>query len=233
MYKIAICIGDSKLLAEVNSLIHDVMENFHIRHKILTFSSGKSILKAFESNLETDIIIIDVNLTDINGIETIKKLRRSGNKNSVIYLSDDKSHAYATIPTDVFRYILKSDCKEVLTKSIMLDYKRNHQPKYTLIKVGGLLKKVQVSDISYLETCNRGTNIYYNNEPIYVSLKLSSFIETLPKNVFYRCHFSFAVNIQKVVGIKRYEAVLENGVSVPISKTRYDEVKKAFIDNIS
>ena len=233
MYKIIICISNHRLLSEINSFVYDIMERYRIRHKILTFSSEKSILKAAENNLETDVIIIDVNLQDANGVETIKKLRKLGNKSNVIYLSDDKSHAYDAIATDVFRYILKSDCKEALAKSIILDYKRNYQTKYTLIKVGGLLKKIQISDVLYLETCNRGTNIYYNDELIYVSIKLSSFIETLPQNVFYRCHFSFAVNIRKVVGIKRYEAVLENGNSVPISKTHYDEVKKAFIDNIS
>lgn len=234
MYKIIICLSDINELLKIQTLISLAFQKLSIKYEILIFDSAKSVLQNFELPEEnpTDVIIIDTNLNGINGVSVIHKLRKMGSQCKVIYLSDSKKFAFDAIKTNVFQYILKKNYEQILLKALIWNYKNNFQPEFIIIKHDNEIEKVKLSEILYFEIFNRGSNLIQNNKTIHLSIKMNDLIERLPNNLFCRCHFSFCVNIKKVVAVKRYEAKLENGLSIPISKTRYDGLKNMFLASL-
>lgn len=225
--------SDEKFLSKIQDYISSTFQKLKIKNNILTFTTSESLLKNFElKKNHVDIIIIDTNLNKTSGINTIYKARKLGVSCPAIYLSDSKNLAFDAIKTNVFRYLLKDNCEQQLTKALLVDYKKNYQPKFVIIKHENKFKKLKISEIAYLEIDNRKSNIAYKDKVLQLSTKMSEIIERLPENIFCRCHFSFCVNVQRVVAIKRYEATLDTGTIIPISKTRYSDLKNMFITNI-
>jgi len=72
---IAVLIVDSQ--PAMVELIRDVLQMFGVQ-KIITRTEGKSGLRAFEEHMP-DLIIIDWDLADLDGIEFTKAVRRSPN----------------------------------------------------------------------------------------------------------------------------------------------------------
>ncbi len=50
--------------------------------------------------------------------------------------------------------------------------------------------------------------------------------------MFIRVHDNFLVNNNYVESIKRYELILKNGIHIPVSRTRYMDVKKEVFKKI-
>ena len=59
--------------------------------------------------------------------------------------------------------------------------------------------------------------------------KLDEVEKELEDKAFLRIHQSYLVNMKHIVGINRYEALLNNGIRLKISKDRYKSVKEKFV----
>ncbi|MGI6751523.1 MAG: LytR/AlgR family response regulator transcription factor [Anaerovoracaceae bacterium] len=55
-------------------------------------------------------------------------------------------------------------------------------------------------------------------------------LEKFLNDEYCRCHNSYIVNMEKVEEMERYTLLMCNGEPLPISQTRYLEVKKQFLD---
>ena len=59
--------------------------------------------------------------------------------------------------------------------------------------------------------------------------KLDEVEKELEDKAFLRIHQSYLVNMKHIVGINRYEVLLNNGIRLKISKDRYKSVKEKFV----
>ena len=93
---------------------------------------------------------------------------------------------------------------------------------------------VNVRDITYIESMNRRITFHLRNGKGITSTTLhSKFLESIPfdyeKCNFINCHASFIVNMNYIKAINEKAFVLKDETIIPISKTSYQEVKKAYI----
>ena len=85
-------------------------------------------------------------------------------------------------------------------------------------------------DIQYVEAYDRGTRFFLINEAIETKLKFSEAKELLPQTTFIMCHRAYIVNLALTKNIRQYEFVMKSGALVPISRYRYNEVNRQFVD---
>lgn len=73
-------------------------------------------------------------------------------------------------------------------------------------------------------------DIYTTSDKITIRKKISDMEQMLPKENFIRCHRSYLVNIKYIKVVNKDAITLENGIKIPISRGKYEEVNEAFIN---
>ena len=80
MIHIAICDDEDGFLFLEQKLVSTYMKNHDYQYRVDTFSSGIDFLQSNENIENFDIIFLDINMDELDGIETAKKIRESGSQ---------------------------------------------------------------------------------------------------------------------------------------------------------
>ena len=86
---------------------------------------------------------------------------------------------------------------------------------------------VNYDDIVFFEHVQRKTQVVCDRFTINVSEKLTNILEDLPK-AFIQTHSSFIVNMDHVRGIGKNGCTMDNGIIVPVSRSRYAKTIDSF-----
>ena len=117
MKKTRILIADDHplFLDGLNSLL-SAEKDFEI---VATASNGNEVLSAIEKNT-VDICIVDINMPELNGIETAKRIRKIHPQTRIITLTtyNDIEFIRALLATEISGYILKNSTGTELVNAI-------------------------------------------------------------------------------------------------------------------
>lgn len=94
------------------------------------------------------------------------------------------------------------------------------------------IKGLSADDIYYIESSNRKVTLYLRHEKIEYYDKISS-LESELKPDFFRIHKGYLVNIKYVERYDRTEVKMRNGDSLLISKYKYQDFVKRYLEYIS
>jgi two-component system, LytTR family, response regulator len=204
-----------------------------------TFISGIDALSVIES-LNPDIIFVDMEMSGINGLETIHLLPEIS-KAKVVVVSGSKDYAIKAIKYNVFDYLLKpltiSDFKTFLDKIKLHTIETNvfeHEfiPDKVIVQSHDKTFLLEYQHIKRIEASGSYSIIYYQDQEIYVSKNLKSFDGILPPNLFYRPHRSHIVNFNFIDDINKvnldYHLALIDGTLIEISKKKKIELTSLF-----
>lgn len=172
---------------------------------------------------EFDLFIIDYTLPDMNGIEFSKKIREKySNKKVIIFVTASSDIVYDSFEVRPYRFILKpvDECK--LRKAIddfISDYE---SAKKILFRFGSTIYTVRMNTIRFIESQNKYSEVNMCDSKVFKSREsLAAFEKALNSKSFYRTHRSFIVNVNSIIKIENRVCTLDNGVEIPISKSRY------------
>jgi len=202
---IAICDDEENIRIYIRKLIQK-QETFC---KITEFSSGKELLEfQDETNAEEiDILFLDISMGDEDGMTVAKQLRSQ----------------------------MESNFEQVFAQTIReyqyLMAKKKEKPKEVLVRNGNRTRSVSADDIYYIESSNRKVTLYLRHEKIEYYDKISS-LESELKPDFFRIHKGYLVNIKYVERYDRTEVKMRNGDSLLISKYKYQDFVKRYLEYI-
>ncbi|MEI7676046.1 MAG: LytTR family DNA-binding domain-containing protein [Bacteroidales bacterium] len=200
----------------------------------------QSALEAMEflSTQEIDLMFVDINMPDINGMDFVKSLDK---KPLIIFTTAYSEYAIEGYEVDALDYILKPISYAVFLKSAnkAKSWFENNQKQaevvqttqdFLFVKSEYKLIRILLSEIKYIESANEYIQIHLiNNESVTTLIRLKVMEEQLPKDKFMRVHRSFIVNLDRVKVIERNRIIFERNVYIPIGE-QYKDVFQAFID---
>ena len=174
-----------------------------------------------------DLIISDVDMPEVSGMEFIKSLER---KPKVIFITAHSKYAVEGFEVNASDYIVKPVSFERFLKSI-LKVRESIVPvssddnQTLFVKDGHKIYKVDVVDIAYLEGMRDYVKIVKKDDSTIVTHStLKNMLEDLPDN-FLRVHKSFIVNIDNMATIFGNMIELKNiQFKVPIGKQFKEDV---------
>ena len=202
---IAICDDEENIRIYICKLIQK-QETFC---KITEFSSGKELLEFQDETTaeEIDILFLDISMGDEDGMTVAKQLRSQ----------------------------MESNFEQVFAQTIReyqyLMAKKKEKPKEVLVRNGNRTRSVSADDIYYIESSNRKVTLYLRHEKIEYYDKISS-LESELKPDFFRIHKGYLVNIKYVERYDRAEVKMRNGDSLLISKYKYQDFVKRYLEYI-
>lgn len=174
-----------------------------------------------------DLIFVDINMPDINGIDFVKSLSKNV---KIVFITAHSEFAYEGFQLDAADYLLKpisfTDFLKSANKVNERYFQQNsslpeiHQNRdYLFIKSEYRVIRINFKDIKYIESKREYVKIFLEgSEPITTLMSIKKLEETLPGNMFMRVHRSFIVNIDKITVVERNRIVFDNKVYIPISE---------------
>lgn len=200
-------------------------------YEVMEFSSGEELLDNYPQQI--DIILLDIQMKGINGIDTAKKIRLFDTGVTIIFTTAISDFMQEGYEVRAFRYLLKpinyNDFSRHLTqcKSEIIDNKE----KYISIKEldEGKTSIILVNSILYIETECRTTLIHTDNCVYKTRESIKTFENELNEHSFYRCHRSYLINLSKVNSIDKKSAWINNN-EILVSRYKFKDLKIKITD---
>ncbi|HBY3422125.1 TPA: response regulator transcription factor, partial [Clostridioides difficile] len=187
-------------------------------------NSGEELLERYSK--DTDILLLDIQMGQINGIDTARKVRVLDDKVEIIFITALIEYALEGYEVRAYRYLIKPVKYNNLKDNIINCIKEvDIKNKYIVVKVQGSQTKLNVNEIAYIEVQKETITIHTLNEVYKINGTMSNIEKEIDCSRFFRCHKSFLVNLEHVKSIKQYVAILENSKEVPVSRYRFKETK--------
>lgn len=201
------------------------------------FSSAEAFLFHFRENRNTDLLFLDIEMGDMNGIELAKALREEQHTLQIVFITGYPDYVGQGYDVEALHYLLKPVSTEKLFE-VCDRFLRSaeEQPRFYLFPVGKEVVRLYEKEILYGESEGHYVILHTKTE----ELKLRMTIPELEKRLgegFFRPSRSFVVNLRYVTRISKTEVFLENGVStppgiplgIPLGKGLFDEANRALI----
>ncbi len=223
MIKIAICDDDIATLQQTKKYIEEYEKaKFHIDE----FHSGKELLESVD---HYDIILLDIDMPEMNGLEAAKLLRQKDKNVKLLYITNYSDYSVFAFAVHAFAYLLKPlDRRELyLQLEEALDYMTpSIAPPLEFNGEEGLLR-IPSADILYLEYIDRKVYLHTTGGVHSMRYRITDLAKILEPYDFFMPHKSFIVNLYAVKNIRGYDIVLTDQSSIPLSQKKSLEFRKA------
>lgn len=231
MIRIAFCEDEKPQSEYIVELIESYGKKHHKTFIIDAYTSAEQFLFAWEDEAPYDLFILDIQLGQMNGMELAKRIREQDKNVRIIFLTGLKDYAIEGYEVGAVRYLLKPVQKETLYELLakLSQEIETNEVNYFLFSVSGQTKRVPFSDIFYIEADGHYVNIRTSQGDNRWKTSLSSLVAEFEKNDFIMTRRGLYANLAHIERIGRAECFLDNGETLPISKTRYKELNQAFI----
>lgn len=229
MYTIAVCDDEEACRKEIIDFLYDIKEKEQIPCQICEFEKAEELLQEIESGVNYHLLILDVLLNEMSGMDLARALRKSNDRTHIIFVSSNIDMALYGYEVDALRFLAKPLDPVQFKEAILYCYKKYTEKKEILVQTSKGRRRISINEIMYAEAWERGTRLYMVNELEDVNMKISEFVHILPEKSHIQCHRSYLVNLAFVQYIKQSEIELKNGTCIPISKYRISDVRKKFI----
>ena len=227
MFLIAICEDETYLLEELRKKAETYLKTRHYPAEIRTFTSGEDLLK---EQRPFDLILLDLMLPGINGLETAKRL---SSKSRIIFITSYREYAVDAFEVEAVHYLLKPVTDERLYQAMDRALNRSKQADdrtLALIKSGST-HILPIRDILYCEVFDHRVCIHTAQGNYEYSGTLDM-LEGKLDGRFFRCHRSYLINMSHVVGQEKGTALVSNGNRVLISRRKQAEFMQRLLHNL-
>jgi len=229
--KIVICEDEKEQQELLKVYINQIFEELSIKYKLEILNSGEELLENYLK--DTDILLLDIQMGQINGMNTARKIRTLDDKVEIIFITSLIEYALEGYEVRAYRYLIKPVKYDNLKENIINCIKEvDIKNKYIMVKEEGNLNKIDISEIPYVEVQKETITIHTLNKVYKINGTMSNIEKEIDCSRFFRCHKSYLVNLEHVKSIKQYVAILENSEEVPVSRYRFKETKDKFFDLI-
>ena len=233
MFRIAICEDEKVVLDFESSLVKEWGEASICKgsFELDTYISSEQFLFESEDKAPYDVLIFDIQMKNMNGMELAKKLRARGCDAVIIFVTGVPDYAIEGYEVGAVRYILKPVKSEVLKQLLDAAYaeRQKKAEDYFVLGQGADVERISFEKILYIEA--RGHYVFLKGIDFEREWK-AGFSETAAAfegRGFFCLRRGLMVNLAHVARITRTDCILDDGEALPVARGVYKELNEAFI----
>ena len=225
--QIAICDDEEHFRNGLREKLLGYKRKKRIAMDIYEFEDGGSLL-----NSETvfDMILLDYQLPDVNGMEIAKELRLRNAACSIIFVTQYPQFVYDAFEVQPFRFFVKPVSEEKLFSALDTFLENNKHLSPIVIVYEGQQVTIDAKSIIYLEGDGKYCLVRTTDNTYRSSQTLSQVQSLLPAHCFYRIHKSYVVNMYYISSLQGSELILINGEKASVGRTRLSDFRKSYMD---
>lgn len=222
---IAICDDEEKILGDIHKLICNHIEGT----KISLFSGGINLLKALKEN-QYDILLLDIDMPDMSGLEIAKTLADANPKPLVIFVTSHDELVYDSLQFHPFGFVRKSYMESELPKGLYDAVQEiNSRERHFHFRSGAGDIILGINDILYFEADGNYIKVFTADEEYRFRETMQALENTMNSYGFVRIHKGFLVNQTAVKIINADECTLTDDCKLPVGRSYSEEARKKFM----
>ncbi|HPB79635.1 MAG TPA: LytTR family DNA-binding domain-containing protein [Sedimentibacter sp.] len=233
MVNIAVCDDSKEYVEIVRELINVIMVKNNTACNIYTYFSGLSLVQAFKVKT-FDIIFLDMEMPEIDGIKTGLLIREISDKVIIFYLTSHKEYAYESYQVKAKNYLLKPIQSDVLEKELMECIAELDMPlEFLDVKdTDGIFHRIPLCDITHIlrKKEDRKIHIYTLDKQEIIAVQTLKNIENSLSSIsfFKRSCKSCLVNLNNIRAIHKNIIVFINGETEEASRRCLSDLVNLF-----
>ncbi len=230
---IVICDDFESDALAAKEVIKRTAQELHIKTEFDIYSNATEVERKLLMKKEpADILILDIDMPEISGLELAERLRADNEDIIIIFLSAHEEFVFKAIEFQPFRYIrkIRLDAEMPLAiRSAVRVIEKNSDKQIVLNTDDGEMK-VMISEIMYYETEKRKIAVHLKNgNNFLVNKKIADMQKLINKESFIMIHRSCVVNANYVKNILNGIFVLDNDEKLIVSRPRCKAVKQQLL----
>lgn len=227
--KIAVCDDEKNIRELLGSKIREIYPEAELSF----YESGEELLAKDDT---IDILLLDIQMTGENGMETARALRQKKKEFILIFVTVFEEYVFQAFDVGAFHYLVKpledKKLREVLQKAVeQLSEKKSAQRTedgaFLMVNHSGVHTKVMVDSIIYAEVFNRKVVIHQKDSDIEYYGKMSE-LEAAVGEGFFRPHRAYLVNFKYIEKYNASTIYLEKGTAL-MAKQKFPEFVKKYM----
>lgn len=228
-YNIAVCDDQEAERNYLSALVNQWSKNQPHAVQISAFSSAENFLFQYEDKKDYDILLLDIEMGQMNGVEMAKVLRKENEKIQIIFVTGYSDYISEGYEVEALHYLMKPVKEEKLWE--VLDRavdKISRNEKILNLESGSGIYRIPVYQIRYAEVYGNYVTIHAMEE-VRVKMTLGELEEALDER-FLRVSRSFIVNLTRILRVTKKEILLNDGTALPLPRGAYEQVNRAIIN---
>ena len=230
MIKITICDDERVERTYLTSIVRKWAEARDIDVRLSEYESAESYLFAYEDDKSADILLLDIQMKIMDGVELARRIRRDNETVQMIFITGYPDFIAEGYDVSALHYLMKpvkeGKLFDVLDKAVIRVQKT---PRAILFpKTGGDIK-INADDIIYAEVLSHTVMLHLKHGKEEFQMRISD-METLLGDGFFKCHRSYIVSMKYVKRVTKTAMIINNGIEIPLSRNLYDAANQAFIN---
>ena len=197
--------------------------------EVACFHTCRQFLEAAQ---HFDILLLDIQMEEMGGIEVARALRGRGERTVLIFVTALKEYAPEAFEVSAFHYLLKpvvpeKFCRVFESACLQVRKLESQSAGQLFFQTKARSFTVPRDEVLYVESRRRKVEIHTRKENVTVYATMKHMEEQLGEG-FYRCQRGYLVNMAYVTGYGAGFVRLQNGEAVYLAREKYSEFAKVY-----
>lgn len=228
-YKIAVCDDSASDRSYVLGMVERWASDTDNIALINTFSSAEEFLFHYADESDYDILLLDIEMGEMDGVTLAKTLRRGNDTVQIVFITGYSDYISEGYEVSALHYLMKPLKEEKLRDVLNRATEKLAKNERVLnLEVGGEMVRVPLYQISFAEVFGNYVTIHAQTN-VTVRMTLAELCEMLDER-FLRVGRSAIVNLTKITRVTKTEIRLADGTTVPLPRGAYDGINRAIIN---
>lgn len=195
-----------------------------------TYSNAESFYFEWCENKSFDVLLLDIQMDGMNGIELAKEIRKHDENLSIIFITGLSDYIQEGYEVSALHYLIKPVDEEKLYACLdraCIKVKRE-QPSIVINSDSETVRILQ-EELIYAEAFAHTIFLQTVKSGFEARMNIGELEKALLPDLFIRCHRSYIAGLKYISKIGKSELMLDTGKSIPVSRRLYNKVNQAFI----
>ncbi len=228
MLTISLCDDNAAERTFLKTLVLDWSAQSGTSVQLQEYPSAEALLFAY-ADCPPDILLLDIEMPGLSGVELAKRLRQDGDKLlQIVFITAYSDYIAEGYDVAALHYLLKPVSREKLFSVLSRAVEKIADDGRTLLlELPDETALVPVRDISHIEVLKNYVTVHAGRD---YTLKMPlKEIEAELDERFLRVGRSYIVNLFFITRVTRSEIFLKGGGAVPLPRGAYEKVNRAII----
>lgn len=227
MLKVAVCDDVQEFVTQITGYLIEYQKINNQWIEILPFFNAEDLWEYLKNN-SCDLIILDIELVNMNGVELGHLIREKLNDHTVniIYVSAMDTYDRQLFDVQPLNFLSKPINKDKLYKTIDLaiSLTEGNDHIYAFKDKNGS-HRIKIKNILYFESFGHDFRMITESGHYAFRASLLEIMNELSRFNFIHVHRSYIVNYEHISSIKYENLIMTNGASIPISRNKRKEIR--------
>lgn len=233
MLKIALCDDEFSTVNYYCEQLTRLFKNLGVTASIDLFTDSGKLLAGLYADRRWDVYFLDIDMPLINGLNLGKKIRELDDACYIIYISIHREHVYDSLEVKPFRFLPKDEFASRIgpcIKDLLSDLTHESEQEFIVLENNASLYRYRIQEIIYAQSLDKYITLFLTEKRQTESIRyrMSDLEEKLIRHGFIRVHKSYLVNYRFIRSIQPAKILLDDGRSLPASRSRMEEIKTTF-----